>query len=297
MCAVLEHCKDLGVEVVTVYAFSIENFKRDPAEVNYLMDLAMRKFEDAVSETGDLFKHRVRVRILGDLNLLPETVRKASARITFATEKNTGPICNICFSYTSREEISSCVGSVVDGVRRGELLAEDCDVELLNHAMYTADLPTPELLVRTSGETRLSDFMLWQCATSHLAFTPVLWPSFSWWQLMKILLEYQRHFPQLAARREHHNSIQADFDLQRHVEGVRRTKSAEVAQKRKGGGRVKRQERGEKGEAGDEAAALAAVVAGRRERVEAFLSKLEASRQSALRGFLSGELPPAQQQK
>ena len=102
MCAVLEHCKDLGVEVVTVYAFSIENFKRDPAEVNYLMDLAMRKFEDAVSETGDLFKHRVRVRILGNLNLLPETVRKASARITFATEKNTGPICNICFSYTSR---------------------------------------------------------------------------------------------------------------------------------------------------------------------------------------------------
>ena len=91
------------------------------------------------------------------------------------------------------------MGSVVAGVQRGELLAEDCDVELLNRAMYTADLPTPELLVRTSGETRLSDFMLWQCATSHLAFTPVLWPSFSWWEFLKILLEYQRHFPQLAA--------------------------------------------------------------------------------------------------
>ena len=127
MCGILEHCKDLGVEVVTVYAFSIENFKRDQAEVDYIMDLAMRKFEDAVSETGDLFKHRVRVRVLGDLTLLPRSVREASARITFATAKNDGPICNICLSYTSRQEIAATVGSLVEGVQEGLLQVDDCD--------------------------------------------------------------------------------------------------------------------------------------------------------------------------
>lgn len=271
MCGILEHCKDLGVEVVTVYAFSIENFKRDQAEVDYIMDLAMRKFEDAVSETGDLFKHRVRVRVLGDLTLLPRSVREASARITFATAKNDGPICNICLSYTSRQEIAATVHSVVEAVREGVLEVDDCDVSLLSRAMYTADLPTPELLVRTSGETRLSDFMLWQCAFAHLAFTPVLWPSFSWWQLMKILLEYQRHYPALRTRRMHHEQLQASIDLKRQL-AVLPSQAADAGAPLPKGHRTHQQQR---------------IAAQRRERVEQFLRKLADKRQIALRALLN----------
>jgi ditrans,polycis-polyprenyl diphosphate synthase len=310
MCGILEHCKDLGVEVVTVYAFSIENFKRDQAEVDYIMDLAMRKFEDAVSETGDLFKHKVRVRVLGDLTLLPRSVREASARITFATAKNTGPICNICLSYTSRQEIAATVRSVVEGVREGVLEADDCDVALLSRAMYTADLPTPELLVRTSGETRLSDFMLWQCASAHLAFTPVLWPSFSWWQLMKILLDYQRHYPALAARRAHHEQLQASTDLQRQLVVLQAEKEEEEASGAAGGAKRRRkqqqqqrqqqriveEEEGKDGLAGQEtqqieaAGSVAKRQLQRQERVEGFLQKLAETRQTSLKALLLQEV-------
>ena len=276
MCGILEHCKDLGVEVVTVYAFSIENFKRDQAEVDYIMDLAMRKFEDAVSETGDLFKHRVRVRVLGDLTLLPRSVREASARITFATAKNDGPICNICLSYTSRQEIAATVRSVVDGVRDGLLEVDDCDVSLLSRAMYTADLPTPELLVRTSGETRLSDFMLWQCASAHLAFTPVLWPSFSCWQLMKILLDFQRHYPTLRARHLHHEQLQDSIDLQRQLAALSCQEAAAGIAKGRRKQRQQQQREQQQRELDEQ----------RRDRIEKFLRNLAKTREDALRALL-----------
>ena len=275
MCGILEHCKDLGVEVVTVYAFSIENFKRDQAEVDYIMDLAMRKFEDAVSETGDLFKHRVRVRVLGDLTLLPRSVREASARITFATAKNDGPICNICLSYTSRQEMAATVRSVVDGVRDGLLEVDDCDVSLLSRAMYTADLPTPELLVRTSGETRLSDFMLWQCASAHLAFTPVLWPSFSWWQLMKILLDFQRHYPTMRARHLHHEQLQGSIDLKRQLAALSCQEAA--AGIAKGRRKQRQQQRDQQQQE---------LAAQRQDRIEKFLRNLAKRRQDSLRALL-----------
>ena len=260
MCGILEHCKDLGVEVVTVYAFSIENFKRSQEEVNHLMELAMAKFEDAILETGDLHKHRVRVRVLGDLSLLPKSVQEASARVTFSTAKNDGPICNICLSYTSQEEMAATVRSLVEGVERGELEPEDLDVELIGRAMYTADLPTPDLLVRTSGETRLSDFMLWQCATAQLAFTPVLWPSFSWWQLMKILLDFQRHYGAMMQRRAHHAEAQAKLDEAR----------AEAELSRRRGPR----------------ATVEGVLQERRGRQEGFLAGLAERRKEALAKLL-----------
>jgi undecaprenyl diphosphate synthase len=137
MVNVLEHCKELGVEVVTVYAFSIENFKRSQTEVNYLMELAMGKFEEAVSRQGELHRHRVRVRVLGDLSLLSGAVQQACARVMRATSENDGPLLNVCLSYTSREEIGSTVAALVDGVRRGELEADDLDVSLIGRCLYT----------------------------------------------------------------------------------------------------------------------------------------------------------------
>ena len=256
----LRWCAELGVSAVTVYAFSIENFKRSQEEVNHLMELAMAKFEDAILETGDLHKHRVRVRVLGDLSLLPKSVQEASARVTFSTAKNDGPICNICLSYTSQEEMAATVRSLVEGVERGELEPEDLDVELIGRAMYTADLPTPDLLVRTSGETRLSDFMLWQCATAQLAFTPVLWPSFSWWQLMKILLDFQRHYGAMMQRRAHHAEAQAKLDEAR----------AEAELSRRRGPR----------------ATVESVLKERRGRQEGFLAGLAERRKEALAKLL-----------
>eukprot|EP01052_Picozoa_sp_SAG31_P043942 SAG31_NODE_7489_length_1675_cov_1.515863_2_plen_168_part_00 len=128
-----------GIETVTVYAFSIENFKRSQQEVNALMELAMNKFEDAVHEKGGLHKHRVRLNVLGDISLLPAHVQRAAARVTLATRNNDGPTLNVCLSYTARQEMESAIATMVDGVHDGRL--QVCHTQLarlLCHPMATA---------------------------------------------------------------------------------------------------------------------------------------------------------------
>ncbi|CAG9791807.1 unnamed protein product [Diatraea saccharalis] len=188
----LKWCLDLGVPEVTVYAFSIENFKRSAEEVDALMDLARDKFQKLLNEIDVINEWGVRLYVSGRLSLLPVDLRKMVSHAMLATRHNNKLKLNIAYAYTGRDEISRAASYLVDGVNNKELIVEDIDEELISQSL---DLGEPELLVRTSGEVRLSDFMLWQVTNSVLYFTDVLWPEFSIWNLLAAIIHFQRHAP------------------------------------------------------------------------------------------------------
>ncbi|XP_009954978.1 PREDICTED: dehydrodolichyl diphosphate synthase isoform X3 [Leptosomus discolor] len=159
----LRWCLNLGIREVTVYAFSIENFKRSKEEVDGLMDLARQKFS----------------RILEEQCFL-----------------------NVCFAYTSRHEISNAVREMAWGVEQGLLEPSDVSESLLDKCLYTNNSPDPDLLIRTSGEVRLSDFLLWQTSHSCLVFQSVLWPEYSFWNLCEAILRFQMNYSALQKARD-----------------------------------------------------------------------------------------------
>lgn len=189
----LQWCRDLGVNTVTVYAFSIENFKRDREEVDSLFDLFREKIRLLIAEEKKLAEHGVRVKIIGNLSYLPEDIQGLIDTAERLTAENKEATLNVAFSYTSREEITQAVRRAVDLVDRGHIRADEIDEKLLDSLMYTAHSSHPDLLVRTSGETRLSDFLLWQTANSVTHFTEVLWPAFNLWHLLAAVFYYQRN--------------------------------------------------------------------------------------------------------
>ena len=188
----LEWCLDLGIEVVTVYAFSIENFKRSPEEVDGLMELAKEKFDKLIQHDEMIQRHGVCVRVLGDHTLLRADVREAMGRACELSKHNTRAVLNVCFPYTARHEIAHAVQEVARGVERGELEAEDVNEELIERCLYTRECGEADLVVRTSGEVRLSDFLLWQSSYACLSFLDVLWPEFGLTHLCGSILAYQR---------------------------------------------------------------------------------------------------------
>lgn len=188
----LKWCLDLGISEVTVYAFSIENFKRSDEEVGALMELARDKFGRLLDETDQMNEWGVQINVAGRLSLLPNDVQVLLSKAVLATKNNNKLKLNIAYAYTARDEISRAASHIVDGVRNSELLGEDINAELVSN---TLELKEPELLVRTSGELRLSDFMLWQLSNTVLYFSDVLWPEFSLWNFLAAILHYQRHAP------------------------------------------------------------------------------------------------------
>ena len=171
----LDWCLDLGVETVTVYAFSIENFKRSKEEVDTLMALAKVKFTQ-LFQKGDLIqKHGICVRILGDITLLPADLQQVIARMVNVSKHNTKAVLNVAFPYTSRHEVVDAVRVIADGVQQGKLEQEDISEDLIDRCMYTGDELIPDMMVRTSGEVRLSDFLLWQSGYTCLVFRDTLW--------------------------------------------------------------------------------------------------------------------------
>ncbi|XP_075029608.1 dehydrodolichyl diphosphate synthase complex subunit DHDDS isoform X5 [Calonectris borealis] len=160
----LRWCLNLGIREVTVYAFSIENFKRSKEEVDGLMDLARQKFSRLLEEQESLKKHGVCIRVLGDLPLLPLDIQELIAQAVLATRNYNKCFLNVCFAYTSRHEISNAVREMAWGVEQGLLEPSDVSESLLDKCLYTNNSPDPDLLIRTSGEVRLSDFLLWQKA-------------------------------------------------------------------------------------------------------------------------------------
>ncbi|KAF7391497.1 hypothetical protein HZH68_011040 [Vespula germanica] len=193
----LQWCLDLGIPEVTVYAFSIENFKRSKEEVNGLMELARQKFQSLLDEKEKLMEYGICVRIIGNLELLPEDLRKLVAEAIIITKNNNKAFLNIAFAYTSRDEITHAIKDILRGIKNADLLPEDINEDLISKCLYTYNSPNPDLLIRTSGEIRLSDFLIWQVSNSCIYFADVLWPEFSAWDLLGAIFYYQRCYTNL----------------------------------------------------------------------------------------------------
>lgn len=158
----IDRCLEVGVKEVTVYAFSIENFKRPQEEVNTLMQLARDKFAKLLEEKEKLNEKGVRIRVIGNLQMLPRDIQKTVAEAMLLTKDNNKSILNVAFAYTSREEITHSLKTIIGGVEDNDLRAEDLNEALIDQCLYTNKCSSVDLLVRTSGELRFSDYLLWQ---------------------------------------------------------------------------------------------------------------------------------------
>jgi undecaprenyl diphosphate synthase len=178
-----------GVGVLTLFAFSQENWQRPPAEIDALMTLLE---EYIASEAEELHREGVTVRMLGDLERLAPSSRAAVDRIEAATRGGERLALNVCISYGSRAEIVRAARRLAEKVAAGELKADAIDEAAFAAELYTAEWPDPDLLVRTSGEMRISNFLLWQVAYAELHVTPVLWPDFTREDFYAAILDFQR---------------------------------------------------------------------------------------------------------
>ena len=185
---------NLGVKVLTLYAFSTENWKRPSSEVNYLMQLPIRFFSTFVP---DLVKNNVRVMVMGDIQRLPAKTQQAVNDAIADTANCDGMVLNFALNYGSRDEITRAVQEVAAAVQAGTISPEAIDEELISQHLMTAPLgefADPDLLIRTSGEERISNFLLWQLAYSELEFVPEHWPDFDAESLRRAIVEFQgRH--------------------------------------------------------------------------------------------------------
>lgn len=182
----------LGIEYLTVYAFSTENWKRTMEEVSGIFKLLVRFVDLDLSE---LDEENVRVRVLGDYSIIPEAARKSLDETLETTRDNTGMQFNVAINYGSRAEIVRGVNKIADKVRSGEITGEITE-EMISRSLYTGDengnVPDPDLIIRTSGEERLSNFLLWQAAYSEFEFTDLLWPDFTPEAYEKLLEDYTK---------------------------------------------------------------------------------------------------------
>jgi undecaprenyl diphosphate synthase len=168
-------CRKLGVHHLTVYAFSAENWRRPETEIHDifgLMKFYLRRELAAFKENG------IRLRVIGDLSRLPADLRAMIEEAEQETLAGGVFDLTVCFSYGARQEMSAAARAMAEDVRIGRLLPESINVDTLSRYLYTAHLPEPDLLIRTGGEKRLSNFLLWQCAYTELYFTEILWPDF-----------------------------------------------------------------------------------------------------------------------
>ncbi|KAI9282313.1 di-trans,poly-cis-decaprenylcistransferase [Sporodiniella umbellata] len=189
---VLEMCMDLGVEAVTVFAFSIDNFNRSKAEVDYLMKLFCEAFGDFCEKNALVHSYGIQVNFIGNLSLLPMEVQKVAQKVMAETQHHTERIFNICCPYTSRDEMTTAIQETVACVRAGELAVEAITEDTIQKHLFTSHCPPLDIMVRTSGEIRLSDFLLWQANEGcQIQFVDCYWPEFAFWKLLPILLEYQ----------------------------------------------------------------------------------------------------------
>ena len=179
----------LGIEYLTLYTFSTENWNRPKEEVDALMTLLV---DTIVKETPTLMDNNVRLQTIGDIERLPEGTRQKFLACIRQTSRNTGLTMVIALSYSARWEITEAVRKAVRQAQNGTLRAEDVNEPFVSTLMTTADMPDPDLLIRTSGEYRISNFLLWQLAYSELYFTDCLWPEFTEEEFYKAIADYQK---------------------------------------------------------------------------------------------------------
>lgn len=190
---IMEWCHELGVREVTVYAFSIENFKRSPEEVDGLMKLAEDKFGKLLAEKEKLEEKRISFRFFGNTSMLPRKLRKYIAEIELMTRSYDSGVVNVCMPYTSGDELARAFELIRKGCEKGLIEEAQISEWLLSQCLDSRHSSEPNLFIRTSGEKRLSDFLLWQCSYCHMYFDDVLWPNFSFWNLCKAIVSYQYH--------------------------------------------------------------------------------------------------------
>ena len=186
---VIEESYDLGVRYLTFFAFSSENWNRPKEEVDGLMKLYLDYLKSAESETSD---KNVRVRIIGSREGLSKEIIDQINKIETNTISRDRMTLNIALNYGGRQDLLQAVRKVVEDVQAGLLDKDDITCEELAKRLYTEDIPDPDLLIRTSGEMRISNFLIWQCSYTEFYFSPVLWPDFSAKHLHEAIIEYQR---------------------------------------------------------------------------------------------------------
>ena len=173
---VATYCKDIGMQYLTVYAFSTENWKRSEEEVSSLMGLLERYLKEA-QET--MVQDRVRFGFLGDLSRLPPQLQELTRQIEETSKTFEGVLVNLCLNYGGRDEIVRAAKAYAARCAAGEARPEDLTEETFSGLIYSAGIPDPDLIIRTAGEQRLSNFLLWQCAYSEFYYTDILWPDFT----------------------------------------------------------------------------------------------------------------------
>ena len=185
---IVKEAQLLGVKVLTLYTFSTENWSRPEAEVamlmNMLTDVLYKKIEE-------LKKNNIKFQTIGREDRIPKSVLESIHKVTEQTKDNSGLIINLAFNYGARIEIVDAVKNIASCVLRGELKPEDINEDTVNRALYTKDLPDPDLLIRTSGEKRISNFLLWQSSYTEFYFTEKFWPDFNAEEFKKAILDYQ----------------------------------------------------------------------------------------------------------
>ncbi|OPZ69166.1 MAG: Ditrans,polycis-undecaprenyl-diphosphate synthase ((2E,6E)-farnesyl-diphosphate specific) [bacterium ADurb.Bin478] len=197
--AVVEAAGGLGIQTLTLYTFSTENWKRPQSEITDLMSLLLRTI---TNETAELMKKNVRLTVIGDLAALPSAPRMGVRATIAKLRRNTGLNLNLALSYSGRQEIVQAVRKIAAKVEKGELTVRQIDEELIAGHLQTHEMGDPDLLIRTSGEQRLSNFLLWQIAYTELYITPTLWPDFDEAQFLEAVEDYAKRERRYGKTRE-----------------------------------------------------------------------------------------------
>lgn len=186
---VVEGAGEVGIKYITLYTFSSENWNRPKLEVSAIMELMISTIH---KEINNFMKNNVRLNAIGDLKMLPEKCFNELTSAIDKTSANTGIVLTLALSYSSRREIVQAAKNIARQVQQGELDIADIDEETFENNLYTNGMPNPELLIRTSGEYRISNYLLWQIAYAELYFTHKLWPDFRRDDLFEAIIDYQK---------------------------------------------------------------------------------------------------------
>jgi len=186
--SVVEGASEIGIKYLTLYAFSTENWSRPQEEVDALMGLLVHAISE---ETDELLKSNVRLQVIGDVKSLPEHVQEKLAWSIDKLKSSSGLTLVLALSYSSKWEIVEAVKKIAEQVKSGKLEPPEINCEMMDSFLHTSEMPDPELLIRTSGECRISNFLLWQIAYSELYFTPKLWPDFRKEDLYEAISDFQ----------------------------------------------------------------------------------------------------------
>jgi len=185
---ITEICGKMGVQILTLYTFSSENWNRPATEVSALMKLLVNSLR---REVKDLMKNNVRFTVIGNINELETNVQNELQDAIYKTKNNTGLNLNLALNYGSRQEIICAIKKLAEKVSKGEIIVDDIDEYYFSKLLYTRDIPDPDLLIRTGGEFRISNFLLWQIAYTEIHVTDTSWPSFGKKELTEAIYEYQ----------------------------------------------------------------------------------------------------------